>query len=798
MIGRGGVVVAGALANKPGNGGEAWVRLAWIRGLQALGVPVFFVERLQHIASSSSTSTGDVGDAPHPGRTFFETVIARFGLTGAAALLGPDGRVITGPDADVVRDAVNAADLLVNISGHLRPGDPLFERVKRRAYVDLDPGFTQFWHARGIGDLGLGRHHVHFTVGENIGRPGCSIPTCGFQWIPLKQPVLLDEWRAEALPRGEPKFTTVASWRGSYGPVEFGGKQYGVKAHEFRKLLSLPSQVKVPLEIALNIHEADGEDRRRLESAGWTIRDPAIVAPDPDSFRDYLRGSTGELSPAQNISVETGSGWFSDRSARYLALGRPVVLQDTGLGQRLPIGEGVLTFRTVDEAAEALNAVMEDPERHGRAARQVAEEHFDARKILSEALDRASGRRGALAGGSPVGANSGVPESPPRGARTGAVVLVSGMIAAVPWQGGASWAVLQYLLGLLRLGYDVHFIEELELPTVDPPTPLERSPQWRYLNAVSRRFGLEGRMNLVDRGTHETAGRTLSDLRTLAREAQILVNLSGSLRDRELIDAVPIRLYVDLDPAFTQLWDTQGIEMGFDGHTHFATVGLSLGTAACRVPTCGVQWIPTLPPVVLDEWPAVGAPPVRDAWTTISHWRGYGSVEWDEGRLGQKAHSFRTLMRLPEESGDRFEVALAIDAGEIEDLRALRSNGWSLLEPSSVARTPDTYRRFVGDSFGEIGVAKEGYVTSRCGWFSDRSAAYLSSGRPVVAQDTGFSGHMQTGAGLLTFQSVTEAAERIEEVRADYGRHAAAARSLAEENLDARLVLVRLLTEVRR
>jgi hypothetical protein len=376
-------------------------------------------------------------------------------------------------------------------------------------------------------------------------------------------------------------------------------------------------------------------------------------------------------------------------------------------------------------------------------------------------------------------------------------LLVSGMIAAVPGQGGASWAALQYVLGLLRLGYDVHFVEELPVGSDGNHDPA-RTDSWSYLTALARRFGLEGRMSLVTRGTRCTAGREYGELRELARRCRLLVNLSGTLSDPEILESIPIRLYVDLDPVFTQLWQGEGIDVGLRWHTHFATVGLALGTRSCGIPTCGVDWIPTLPPVCLDEWPEVPTPPTRDAWTTVSHWRGYGSVEWKGRRHGQKAHAFRPLFPLPARSGDRFEVALGIHPRESDDLVALDAHGWTLIDPSKVAGDPDRYQGFVSGSAGEIGVAKEGYVASRSGWFSDRSACYLASGRPVVAQETGFSSYLPTGRGLLAFETLDEAAACVLEARGNYDAHARGARALAEEHLDARVVLQRLLDEIGR
>jgi hypothetical protein len=186
----------------------------------------------------------------------------------------------------------------------------------------------------------------------------------------------------------------------------------------------------------------------------------------------------------------------------------------------------------------------------------------------------------------------------------------------------------------------------------------------------------------------------------------------------------------------------------------------------------------------------------RDALTTVGNWRSYGSIERDGVHYGQRAHSLREVVELPRRTTERFELALAIHPDEHRDLEALSGNGWHLVDPAQVAGTPSAYREFVQRSKGELGVAKSGYVRSRCGWFSDRSCCYLASGRPVVAQETGFSDFVPTGEGLLAFENVDDAASAVEALRHDYARHARAAREFAEEHLDSDVVLGRLLERV--
>lgn len=376
-------------------------------------------------------------------------------------------------------------------------------------------------------------------------------------------------------------------------------------------------------------------------------------------------------------------------------------------------------------------------------------------------------------------------------------VLVSGRMAGAPRQGGAAWAVLQYVLGLRRLGHEVYFMEPIPEAALQPAgLPLAASEQASCMERIAESFALEGKAALLVPETRQTVGLPYRELVAVAERADLVVNLSGCLRDEEILGRVPIRLYLDLDPGFTQLWHRSGgLDVGLDGHTHFATVGLALGDPTCPVPTCGREWVGTLQPVVLEEWPAAG-PVERRAFTSVANWRSYGSIEHKGVFYGQKAHAFRELADLPSRAHARFELALAIHPDETEDLALLRRGGWGVVDPLEAAGTPERYRAFVAGSKAEIGVAKSGYVAARCGWFSDRSACYLASGRPVVAQDTGFAPFLPTGVGLLVFQDRDEAVVAVEEVERDYDLHAAAARRIAEEHFASDRVLGALLGRV--
>jgi hypothetical protein len=364
------------------------------------------------------------------------------------------------------------------------------------------------------------------------------------------------------------------------------------------------------------------------------------------------------------------------------------------------------------------------------------------------------------------------------------------MIAATPGQGGAAWAVLQYLLGLRLLGCEVAFVEPVG------GTPTTRSVA--YARRVMERFGLGDCWALVPPGGGEPAGMSRARLQEVAKDADLLLNIAGMLEEPDVLEAVPVRAYLDLDPVFTQMWQAfDGVDMRFDAHTHFVTVGDSIGAPGSAIPGCGRAWLPTLPPVVLEHWrPA--ATLERSALTTVGHWRSYGSIHHEGVHYGQKAHSLRSLVELPQLSRASYELALAIHPDERDDLNALREHGWILLDPASLAATPDDYHRFVQGSWAEFGLAKAGYAVADSGWFSDRSACYLASGRPVIAQDTGFGRRLPTGSGLFAFGDVEDVLIAVDELEHHYGRHRDAARELAVEHLRSDRVLESLLARLGR
>jgi hypothetical protein len=362
-------LVSGALAVKAGNGGNAWTRLSFVRGLERLGFEVCFVEQLERPSAESLA--------------YFDLVRRQFDLRGA--LVTESGSV--GLDRDDLLAFAADSELLLNIGGHLTL-EPLRSAPRVKVYLDDDPGYTQLWHSTGaLGDR-LTAHDAWFTVGASVGRAGCAIPTGGIPWRAIRPPVVLDDWPV-AVGGDSGRFTTVASWRGAYGRLEHEGRLFGQKAHEFRRLAELPRRTGAVLEIALDIHTSDDADRELLLSHGWRLVDPRAVAFDPLGFRRYVQASGAEVSAAQGIYVETASGWFSDRTVRYLASGKPVLVQDTGFGADLPVGEGLLAFATLDDAAAGIESILGDYDRHARAARALAEAYFDSDVVVARLLDEA-------------------------------------------------------------------------------------------------------------------------------------------------------------------------------------------------------------------------------------------------------------------------------------------------------------------------------------------------------------------------------------------------------------------------
>lgn len=380
-------IVAGAIANKPLNGGEAWVRLNWLQGLRRLGFDAYFVEQL-----AAGACLDDAGApcaaAVSVNRRHLEAVMTEHGLDDRWALLDDQGRGVAGLDPVEIRAAASGAEVLFNHSGHLRE-EGLRAGPRLSVYVDLDPAYTQVWDEDPGIAFSVADHDRHVTVGLNVGRADCPLPSGGVEWIPTLPPIALDRWPAAPPPRDQPlRFTTVATWRGPYGQLPIGGGLAGGKHHEFRRLLPLPGRVDgAAFELALEIHRGDAADLRRLHEARWSVLPPAEVASTPTAFAAYLRDSGAEFSVAQGAYVASRCGWFSDRTAAYLASGRPALVQDTGLDRSLGVGEGLLTFFDLAGAEEGARRLVADPAGHAAAAREFACSRLDSDRVLGRLLE---------------------------------------------------------------------------------------------------------------------------------------------------------------------------------------------------------------------------------------------------------------------------------------------------------------------------------------------------------------------------------------------------------------------------
>lgn len=375
------VVVAGSLGQRVHYGGHAWVFLQYLRGFRRLGWDVTFIDRLD-----PEMCVDDEGRrSPVNGSTnvrYLESVFERAGLLGSLGVLTCKGACSFGLDRPELIKRARRSALLLNVMGYLDDQE-ILEAASFRVFLDIDPGFPQMWQDQGL-HTSLRGHDAYVTLAAKIGSDDCTIPTCGRDWITTVPPVVLTEWPVS--PARDDRFTTVASWRGPFAPLQQGDVTYGLRVHEFRKFLSLPSLTGKPFQLALDIHEAESLDLQRLQDNGWQLINPRAVAGDPGQYRAYVQESFAEFMVAKNMYVQSRSGWVSDRSVCYLASGKPVLAQDTGLKERYPTGEGLVTFSTLDEAVEGVERITRDYERHCRAAREIAEEHFDSDIVLPRLL----------------------------------------------------------------------------------------------------------------------------------------------------------------------------------------------------------------------------------------------------------------------------------------------------------------------------------------------------------------------------------------------------------------------------
>jgi hypothetical protein len=384
------VVVLGMMGRSP-FAGVAWQVLHYLEGFRRLGHDVFYVE--------------DTGDWPYDPEQDTITNDPRYTVRYIARLMAwcglPDhwayraaaqgGRTYGLSELEVAR-LIERADVLVNLTGATVLRDEHL-RVPVRIYLETDPVLPQIEVAQGHQftiDL-LSAHTHHFTFGENLGASDCPVPFAGFDYLPTRQPVVLDWWACAEESRPTPTsetYTTVSGWKQSGKDIEWNGETYVWSKHlEFLRFIDLPRRAERPFELALA--NADAEAIRMLESHGWRVVDAIALSTDILRYRSYVRGARGEFTVAKEQYTRSHSGWFSDRSASYLAAGRPVITQETGFSKFLPTGRGLFGFRTMEDILVAVDAIESDYENHRRGARETAAEFFAAEKVVGSMMERA-------------------------------------------------------------------------------------------------------------------------------------------------------------------------------------------------------------------------------------------------------------------------------------------------------------------------------------------------------------------------------------------------------------------------
>jgi hypothetical protein len=373
-----GYVVRGPLA------GFAWHHLQYVSGLVRLGHDAIFVEDSGDFPGCYDPTTGDVAADPGYGLRFLGDAAAACGIGARWAYFDAHKGEWHGPRGGEAVRFCAEADLLINLNDATPLRDWL-ARIPVRALIDTDPVFTQVAHLQDVGRRqAAAQHTVFFTFGENLGTEHSTAPDDGFPWQPTRQPIDLSLW-VPGPPSPTGRWTTIMQWD-SYPALVHAGVDYGMKSASFAAYRDLPQRVSEPLEMALGSPSAPREE---LQRAGWHLRNPLSVSGSLAVYRGYIAGSKGEFSVAKHGYVVPRSGWFSERTACYLASGRPAVVQDTGFSRLLPCGDGLLAFASPDEAAACLADASRRYPQHCVAARAIACEHFGSDRVLASLVERA-------------------------------------------------------------------------------------------------------------------------------------------------------------------------------------------------------------------------------------------------------------------------------------------------------------------------------------------------------------------------------------------------------------------------
>jgi len=377
-------------------------------------------------------------------------------------------------------------------------------------------------------------------------------------------------------------------------------------------------------------------------------------------------------------------------------------------------------------------------------------------------------------------------------------IIALGYIVRWPL-GGMVWSNLHFLMGLRDLGHEVYYLEDSDdyASCYDPARCLtDTSPAYglSFAAKVLGRLGFGEHWAFHDAHTSTWHGPLAGKARSIAASADLVLNLACANPLRPWLQDIPKRVYLDEDPAFTQLRllsDKQALQRALE-HNCFATFGENIPRGTALLPEDGLPWVEARQPVYLPAVP-VAAPEPAGKFTTVMQWQSYRTLEREGVRYGVKAESFEPLLDLPDATGPVFELALG---GPGAPRGLLRRKGWGLVNPLPLSHDPWTYEAFIRQSKAEFGLAKEGYVVANTGWFSERSACYLAMGRPVLAQETGFSEWLKSSGGVVPFITREQAAAGVQEISARYPEHCCAARAVAEEFFDSRKVLPRLIEAV--
>lgn len=374
------IVFGSYMVRYPLGGMLSWA-LQYVVGLHRLGHRVVVVERADYPNACYDPVSDSLTDDPSTGIAIVRGLLDRFGLPVEWCFVDVHG-THHGLSAPQVRREFSTADLFIDMGTHGAWNDDAAS-AEKRVLIDGEPGFTQLKRDNAVrrGEP-VSSYDGYFTSGVNVGTSRSTAPHTGVDWRPLPHPVVLDLFEVSGIP-GESPITTVMNWQ-SYAPVHHDGRVYGHKDVSFETFADLPSRVMVPLELAVAGPTVPHE---RLASLGWRVRNGHEISRTVDDFWAYIRHSCAEFSICKEGYVALRTGWFSDRGGAYLASGRPVVQQDTGFGDLLPCGEGLFAVDNADDAAAAIEAILSDPARHSRAAREIAEEHLDSAKILGAWLE---------------------------------------------------------------------------------------------------------------------------------------------------------------------------------------------------------------------------------------------------------------------------------------------------------------------------------------------------------------------------------------------------------------------------